>query len=496
MKESILKLTGIEKIFPGVKALNGVCLEVERGCVHALMGENGAGKSTLMKILTGIYTADQGKIFFKGKLVHINNPHHAMSLGISMIHQELNPVTEMTVGDNIFLGREPINKITRLVDSKQIFQSTMDLLSKLDITGIAPGMRMKDLSVAQMQMVEIVKAVSFNAELIIMDEPTSAISVAEVETLFRIIKSLKEKEISIIYISHKLDEVFSISDKVTVFRDGEYIGTEDTEKLDKDKLIRMMVGRDLNDLFHKEKIIPKEVFFELKDFTNEKYFKNINLKVHRGEILGLAGLMGAGRTEIVETVFGMRGQYRGEIFKNGRKINISSPGDAIRNKIALVPEDRKNLGLFLGLSIKENISIAWLKKFSKLLWVRTRRENIQCKELAGKLKIKTPDLNRITNILSGGNQQKVVLAKWLMTVPEVLIFDEPTRGIDVGAKAEFYNIMVELAREGKAIIMISSEMRELLGMSDRILVVHNGRITGELASHEATQEKVLELACQ
>ncbi len=496
MEESILKLTGIEKQFPGVKALNGVSLEVERGCVHALMGENGAGKSTLMKILTGIYTADKGNIFFKGELVHVNNPHHAMSLGISMIHQELNPVTEMTVGDNLFLGREPINKITRLVDSKQIFQSTKNLLAKLGVTGIAPGMRMKDLSVAQMQMVEIVKAVSFNAELIIMDEPTSAISVAEVETLFRIIRSLKEKEISIIYISHKLDEVFSISDKVTVLRDGAYIGTEDTEKLNKDKLIRMMVGRDLSDLFHKEKIITKEVFFELKDFTNEKYFKNINLKVHRGEILGLAGLMGAGRTEIVETIFGMRGQYQGEIYKNGKQINISSPGDAIRNKIALVPEDRKTLGLFLGLSIKENISIAWLKKFSKLLWIITRRENVQCRELAGKLKLKVTDLNRITNTLSGGNQQKVVLAKWLMTVPDVLIFDEPTRGIDVGAKAEFYNIMVGLAREGKAIIMISSEMRELLGMSDRILVVHDGRITGELASCEATQEKVLELACQ
>ncbi len=492
----LLKVQGIYKSFPGVKALDGVDLVVKKGQVHALVGENGAGKSTLMKVLLGIYRADKGTIHFKGNAVEIESIHQALHLGISMIHQELSPVMDMTVADNVFLGREPIKPITRFVDKNAICRRTKELFETLDFKGITPRALMKELSVAQMQLVEIAKSVSCNAELIIMDEPTSALSEAEVEALFRIIRSLKAKGISIIYISHKLDEIFNIADEISVLRDGKYIGTDHATNLSREKLIQMMVGRDLSNYYHKEKTAIGDIGFEVKNFTKENLFQDISFGVHRGEILGIAGLMGSGRTEIVETIFGMRGMYDGEILKDGKNITIKQPRDAIKNRIALVPEDRKELGLILILSIKYNISISYLDHFSNLFFVKEKQETARSSEISKKLRIKSKSLDTITSTLSGGNQQKVVLAKWLMTLPDVLIFDEPTRGIDVGAKAEIYNIMSELAKEGKCIIMVSSEMPELLGISDRIIVIHNGQITGELSRDEACQEKILDLAAQ
>ena len=494
--EYILEIKGIKKAFPGVQALDGVDLLVKKGKVHALVGENGAGKSTLMKILLGIYSFDSGTIKYRGKFVHFANTHQALSHGLTMIHQELSPVLDMTVEDNVFLGREPSSKIAGLVNSKEIHKKTIELFNTLEFKGISPKSIMKDLSVAQMQLVEIAKAVSYNAELIIMDEPTSALSEAEVEALYKIIYKLKKQGIAIIYISHKLEEIFKIADEVTVFRDGRYIGSDLVENLSRETLIQMMVGRELKDFYNKEKAKIGETVFEVKNLSKEGVFKNISFKLHKSEILGVAGLMGSGRSEIVETIFGMHGVYEGDIYKDGKKIKIKRPMDAIKNKIALVPEDRKGLGLFLILTIKYNITISYLKHFSKLLFIKEKKEKAKSEEIAKLLRIKAASIDSITNTLSGGNQQKVVLAKWLMTLPDIIFFDEPTRGIDVGAKAEIYNIMIDLAKQGKSMIMISSEMPELLAMSDRIIVVHNGKITGELSREEATQEKILDLAAE
>lgn len=493
-EEYILQMKCISKEFPGVKALDGVSLNIKKGTVHAVIGENGAGKSTLMKILIGIYQPDQGEILYKGKAIKISNSHEAIKLGISMIHQELNPVLELSVSENIFLGREPLNRITGFVSEKELFSKTQELFETLDIKGISPKSKMKSLSIAQIQMIEIAKAVSYNSDLIIMDEPTSALTEAEVTTLFNIIVSLKAKGIAIIYISHKLDEIFKISDEITVMRDGQYIDTVKTENVTREKLISMMVGRELKDFYRKQATEKGEVALEVRNLTKEGLFKDISFKVHKGEILGIAGLVGAGRTEIVETIFGMRGSYSGEIYKDGKRIFIRNERDAIKNKIALATEDRKALGLVLCLPVRHNISMAWLKMLSKFSLVQTKKEKNICEELVKTLRIKLTNIDCSTNTLSGGNQQKVVLAKWLLTSPDVLILDEPTRGIDVGAKAEIYGIMVDLAKQGKAIIMISSEMPELIGMSDRIIVVHDGAITGELSREEATQEAIMGLA--
>jgi inositol transport system ATP-binding protein len=494
--EYILQMKGIKKSFPGVQALNNVSLNVKKGTVHALMGENGAGKSTLMKVLIGIYQADEGEIIFKGNSVTIGNTHNALKLGISMIHQELNPVMEMKVSENIFLGREPISKFTRLVDDKKLYADTMDLFEKTGIMGISPNTKMKELSIAKIQMVEIAKAISYDSDLIIMDEPTSAISESEVETLFNIIRSFKEKGIATIYISHKVDEIFKISDEITVFRDGEYIGTENTSDMTHEKLFSMMVNRDLKDYFVKTRNeIGDDVVLEVKNLTRTGKFKDVSFKLYRGEILGIAGLMGSGRTEIVEAIFGIHPYNSGEIFKDGKKLDITCVRDAIQNKISLATEDRKLYGLFLNLSVKHNISICCLNRFSnKLALVKTKPETDCVKEMATNLRVKTPSINQIVNNLSGGNQQKVVLCKWLLTQPDILILDEPTRGIDVGAKAEIYNIMDTLAKQGKSIIMISSEMPEILGVSDRIIVVRGGQITAEFDKNEATQEKIIKYA--
>lgn len=493
--EYILEMENITKEFPGVKALDNIQLKVKKGTVHGLMGENGAGKSTLMKILFGIYTADQGTIKYKGKELTLSGPKDALNRGISMIHQELSPVPYMTVAENIFLGREPVYGKTGFVNHKKLLKDTKELLDSLEIN-LDPSTKMMDLSIANMQMVEIAMAVSYNADLIIMDEPTSAITDKEVDRLFEIIQSLKEKGVSIIYISHKMDEIFKICDEITVLRDGQYIGTKPADELDSDTLIQMMVGREIKQVFHKEEAEIGEVVLSVKNLTCEDKFENVSFEVRRGEILGIAGLVGAGRTELIESIFGIEPPTSGEIYLYGKKVKINEPADAIRYRLGLLTEDRKLTGAFLPLSVKENMSILNLDQFSRVGYILGKKVKQACQKQIQQLNIKTPSLDQLIMNLSGGNQQKVLLARWLMKDPDILILDEPTRGIDVGAKAEIHRLMSKLAQEGKAIIMISSEMPEILGMSDRIMVMHEGQKKGELRREEASQEKILELAYQ
>jgi len=493
--EYILEMENITKKFPGVKALDNIQLKVKKGTVHALMGENGAGKSTLMKILFGMYTPDSGTIKFKGKELRLSSPKDALDNGISMIHQELSPVPYMTVAENIFLGREPVFGKTGWVNTKKLIEDTKKLLESLKIN-IDPTTKMKDLSIANMQMVEIAKAVSYQSDLMIMDEPTSAITEKEVEHLFEIIDSLKQKGVSIIYISHKMDEIFRICDEITVLRDGQYIGTKPARELTQDSLIRMMVGREIKQVFHKEKAEIKEVVLSVRNLSRKGKFNNVSFEVRKGEILGIAGLMGSGRTELIESIFGIDPPTSGEIYLHGKRVTINSPADAIRHRIALLTEDRKLTGAFLPLSVKENMTISSLDNFIKFGFVRSKIVKDTCADQIKQLNIKTPDLNQLIMNLSGGNQQKVLLARWLLNDPDILILDEPTRGVDVGAKSEIHKLMSKLAQQGKAIIMISSEMPEILGMSDRVLVMHEGCKKGELSREEASQEKILELAYQ
>ena len=487
----VLSMEGVSKQFPGVRALSNVQLRARKGTVHALMGENGAGKSTLMKCLIGIYAPDSGSITFKGEKLNITNTHYALSKGISMIHQELNPIPQMTVAENIYLGREP-NAWNGLVDMAKMNRMTAELLERLQIK-IKPTARMVDLSIANVQLAEIAKAVSYNSDLIIMDEPTSAITEAEVEGLFRIIRSLKAQGCVIIYISHKMDEIFKITDEVTVFRDGQYISTDPTADLTEGKLIEKMVGRTLTDMFHKETTDMGSVFLDVQNLSG-KGFRNVSFQVKRGEILGLAGLMGAGRTELMEGVFGVTRTTGGTIRINGKEVSIKQPADAIRNGLALLTEDRKLTGLYLNASVRENMFIANINRYMLGPFVNFGRIAKDCEKMRGLMRIKTPSLMEIIRNLSGGNQQKVLIARWLLTEPDLLILDEPTRGIDVGAKSEIYRLMTEFVRSGRSIIMISSELPEILGMSDRIMVMHEGDKAGELSRAEATQEKILHLA--
>jgi inositol transport system ATP-binding protein len=487
----LLSMTNISKQFPGVRALNNVQLNVRKGTVHALMGENGAGKSTLMKCLIGIYTPDSGSIVFKDEELHVINTRYALSKGISMIHQELNPIPHMTVAENIFIGRE-----TRtwygLVDMKKMNKRTKELLDRLDIK-LDPTKKMVDLSIANTQLVEIAKAVSYDSDLIVMDEPTSAITEAEVAVLFKIIRSLKEQGWSVIYITHKMDEVFKITDEVTVFRDGTYISTDPTNALSRNLLIHKMVGRDLTDMFKKERAEIGETVLEVRNLSGRK-FRNVSFSVNRGEIFGVAGLMGAGRTELLEAVFGVTKPYSGEVLIDCKKVAIRSPADSIRLGLALVTEDRKLTGLYINAMVRDNMTIANMKNYMRGLFVNFRKIDADCERMRTQLQIRTPSLKQIIKYLSGGNQQKVLISRWLLTGPSILILDEPTRGIDVGAKAEIYRLMTELTHQGKTIIMISSELPEILGMSDRIMVMHEGDKIGELSRAEATQEKILHLA--
>lgn len=491
--EYILEMENITKEFPGVKALDNIQLKIKKGSVHGLMGENGAGKSTLMKIIFGIYTPDKGTIKFKGKELKISGPKEAVNRGISMIHQELSPVPHMTVAENIFLGREYSFGKTGWVNDKKMVEEARKLFETLNMD-IDPTAKMKDLSIANMQMVEIATAVSYNADLIIMDEPTSAITEKEVEQLFGIIRSLQEKGVSIIYISHKMDEIFKICDELTVFRDGQYIGTKGAHELDQDTLIQMMVGREIKQVFHKEKADIREVALSVQNLSKKGKFHHVSFEVRKGEILGIAGLMGAGRTEVMESIFGIDPPDSGDVYIHGEKVKIKSPKDAIKHKVALLTEDRKLTGAFLPISIRENMIISSIDQFLTFGYLNKKTVEKTCNEQVQKLNIKTPHIDQLIMNLSGGNQQKVLLARWLLNDPDILILDEPTRGVDVGAKSEIHKLMSKLAQEGKAIIMISSELPEVLGMSDRVVVMHEGRKKGELSREEANQEKILEVA--
>ena len=489
----LLEMDGISKAFPGVRALDGVQLSVRPGSVHALMGENGAGKSTLMKILIGMYQPDSGTIRFRGKPGRFHSVSEALRAGVSMIHQELCPVPHLTVAENIFLGREPTYAFTFWVHGQNMVRDARELFKQLEVS-IDPRCKMKDLSMANTQMVEIAKAISYNSDLIIMDEPTSAITQKEIAHLFQIIGALKDRGVAIIYISHKLDEIFSIADQVTVLRDGRYVETVSIQDVDRDGLIQMMVGRELENMFPKQEVPIGPVLMEVRNLTREKAFRDVSFQVHRGEILGIAGLMGAGRTEIVESIFGITPPDSGEILVKGRRMIPTSPRIAIEHGIALLTEDRRLSGLFLSHDVRANMSIASLDKFIRRVFIDHRQLDRECLDQVQALRIKTPGLDEAVNNLSGGNQQKVLIARWRLTEPDILILDEPTRGVDVGAKAEIHRWMTRLARNGKAIVMISSEMSEILGMSDRILVVHEGQLSGALSRAEATQEKIMRFA--
>jgi inositol transport system ATP-binding protein len=491
-EQYILEMEGISKEFPGVKALSNVNFKVKKGSVHALMGENGAGKSTLMKILGGIYRQDAGSIKLNGQKVEFMNPSDSLNKGISMIHQELSPIYYMTVAENIYLGREPMIA-SFWVDEKKLNRNAKKLLESLELN-IEPTARMKDLSIAQMQLVEIAKAISYNSDIIIMDEPTSAITEREVGHLFSIIRSLTSKGIAIIYISHKLDEIFEIADEVTVLRDGQYVDTKYVKDTTRQELVSMMVGRELTQLFPKKKVDIGEKILEVKNLSYKKKFRNISFEVKRGEILGIAGLMGAGRSEVMECIFGLVKPDEGEVLINGKKVDIKSPEDAKKNGLAFITEDRKLTGLFLPHSVKDNMIAASIDNYTNGIFINDRKINDTCERQKELLRVKTPSLDQKVRNLSGGNQQKVLIAKWLLTDAEILILDEPTRGVDVGAKSEIHSLMGELAESGKAIIMISSELPEILGMSDRIIVMHEGNITGELSREEADQDTIMKYA--
>lgn len=491
-ENDILLIENISKSFPGVKALNDVSLTVRRGTIHALMGENGAGKSTLMKILDGIYTPDSGQIIFQGQPVTIDNTQTALKLGISMIHQELSPIPHMTVAENIFLGREPIGRFG-LINKRQLNANTRALLNRLEIN-IDPESLMKDLSVANTQMVEIAKAISYEASLIIMDEPTSAITEREVTHLFSMIRSLKVKGVTIIYITHKMDEVFQIADEITVLRDGKHVATVPATRTNKVGLITMMVGRELTEMFPKEVAPIGEVVLSVRNLTRAGVVEDVSFDLRRGEILGIAGLMGAGRTTVIESIFGIQKIDSGEIIIKGKKTQINVPADAIKNGLALLTEDRKQTGIMGVLPVRDNMMIASLPSYEKKGFLDSRLMEETYKQEKGRLDIKSPSMHQLIKLLSGGNQQKVLVSRWLLTSPDILILDEPTRGIDVGAKAEIHRLMSKLAQEGKAIIMISSELPEILGMSDRILVMHEGRVGGIFERKEATQESIMQAA--
>lgn len=487
-----LELRNVEKSFPGVKALSDVNFSVKKGTVHVLCGENGAGKSTLMKIINGIYHPDKGQIFMGGNEVRIHNPVEARKLGISMIFQELNYIPEVTVEQSMFLGREPLNRVGG-VDWKEIRKRTLALMRQEKLP-YDPETRLKDLTVSDIQMLEILKAISYDSDVIIMDEPTSAITNREVEVLFAKIAELKAKGVCIIYISHKMEEIFRIADDITVLRDGSVVDTRPAKELDIDTVISLMVGRKIDNVYPKEALPVGEKVLEVEALTHENVFKNVSFNVRSGEIIGFAGLMGAGRTEVVRAVFGLDPYTTGKIKIKGKEVKTKSVRKSIENGMVMLSEDRKRFGIIPVRSVKENVSLPNLGQFIHKGRLNAKKENGTVQAICDRMRVKTPTLDTSVDSLSGGNQQKVVLAKWMLRNPDVLIVDEPTRGIDVGAKYEIYKLMSELASEKKAIIMISSELPELLGMCDRIYVMAKGKISGELSRQDFTQENIMKLA--
>lgn len=495
MDELLIKMEGIVKSFPGVLALDHCRFELRPGEVHVLVGENGAGKSTLMKCLSGIYRPDEGKIFLKGKEVEVPNPRAAQHLGISMIHQELNLMPHLTVAQNIFIGRERLDKSKMFLDEKWADGETRRLLALLNLN-LDPKTKVSDLTVAKQQMVEIAKALSFNSDVLIMDEPTAALTTTEIEDLFRIIHDLRAKGVGIIYISHRLEELKQISDRITVMRDGMYVNTVNTNDVSIDEIISMMVGRTIYETSpHIPEKPNQKVVLEVKNLNRGKEIRDVSFQLKEGEILGFAGLMGAGRTEVARAIFGAEPVESGEIYIEGKQVHIKSPQDAVAHGIGYLSEDRKRYGVVVGLDVENNIVMASFKKFLGWLGVvLNKKTQAKGNEYIQKLAIKTPSMAQKVKFLSGGNQQKVVIGKWLTADTDIMIFDEPTRGIDVGAKSEIYSLLNTLTDQGKSIIMISSELPEILRMSHRIVVMCEGRITGELTAEEATQEKIMRFA--
>ncbi|WP_411679614.1 sugar ABC transporter ATP-binding protein [Clostridium thailandense] len=493
-KKPLLEMVGISKSFPGVKALQDVNLKVHGGEVIALLGENGAGKSTLMKILSGVYKKDEGKIFIEENEVDIQGIKHAERLGITIIHQELSVLPNLTVAENIFLGNEKFDKGTRKIDKKWMRERSLSFLKQIG-SNIDPDTLVKNINVGEMQMIEIAKALTKNSSIIIMDEPTTALTDVETRNLFSVIRKLREKGIAIVYISHRMDEIFEICDSITVLRDGKYVGHVETKEVTKDELITMMVGRKLEDQFPYKDVEKTKVLLKVDNISLKNRVKDVSFQVKAGEILGVAGLMGAGRTELAKTIFGDYKKSSGEIYVEGEKVNINSPKDAIEYGISYLSEDRKKEGLILGMSVRENMTISNLKSYEKGFKRLNRKiEKEEVDKYIKKLSIKTPHQEQMMKNLSGGNQQKVIIAKWLMLLPKVLIIDEPTKGIDVGAKKEIYEVLNELKSAGKAVIMISSDMPELIGVSDRVIVMHEGKLTGELNRDELTQENIMKYA--
>jgi inositol transport system ATP-binding protein len=491
--EFLLTAEDVRKEFPGVVALDNVSFRLKRGTVHALMGENGAGKSTLMKVLAGIYTPDKGVVRLKGAEIRLKSPLDALENGIAMIHQELNLMSLMTVAENIWIRREPLTRFG-FVDHGEMERRTEELFKRLNIQ-IDPEAKVGDLSVANRQMVEIAKAVSYESDVLIMDEPTSALTEREVAHLFQIIRDLRSQGIGIVYITHKMNELFEIADEFSVFRDGKYIGTHASTDVTRDDIIRMMVGREITQMFPKEEVPIGEVRLSVKNLNLKGVFRDVSFEVRAGEILGVAGLVGSGRSNVAETLFGVTPATSGTIEIDGMPVSVDSPTTAIRHRMAFLTEDRKDTGCLLILDVLENMQIAVLQdKFVKRGFVQEAALSEVCEDMCRKLRIKTPSLSERVENLSGGNQQKVLIGRWMLTKPRILILDEPTRGIDVGAKAEIHRLVCEMARTGVAVIMISSEMPEVLGMSDRIMVMHEGRVTGFLDRAEATQIKVMDLA--
>lgn len=499
-QEYILEMKNVSKSFPGVKALDDVTVKVRPGTVHALMGENGAGKSTLMKCLFGIYVPDEGEIILEGNKMQFKNTKDALENGISMIHQELHPVPHRSVMENIWLGRFPMKSIMgiKVVDHKKMYNDTKALMDELQME-IEPDTLVSKLSVSQVQAIEIAKAVSFRSKVIVMDEPTSSLTGNEVAHLFRIINKLRKQGVAIIYISHKMEEILEISDEVTIMRDGKYIGTWDAAGLTTDTIISKMVGRDLTNRFPPRENVPGDVILRVEEFTsiNPKSFKDVTFELKRGEILGIGGLVGAQRTELVEAIFGLRHTAKGKIFVSGKEVKIRNPIDAKEHGIALVTEERRTTGIFPVLSITENTLVASLDKYVDYNFVLNSKRGAADVDKSIKMfRTKTPSAKVQIQNLSGGNQQKVILSRWLLTNPDILILDEPTRGIDVGAKYEIYSIIADLAKQGKSIIMISSEMPELLGMSDRIMVMCAGKLSGIVDGKDANQEIIMKYAAQ
>ena len=493
MGEVILTMKGIDKSFPGVHALDHVDLELRKGEVHALMGENGAGKSTLMKVLTGIYTKDSGTITFEGREVEFHNTHEAQEAGIVIVHQELNMVGDLTVAQNIFIGREFKKGI--MIDDKKMIAESRKLFDELHID-IDPRAKMSDLTVGKQQMCEIAKAISHKAKVIIFDEPSAALTEKEIEDLFAIIRDLRKQNLGIIYISHRMDEIKVITDRVTVMRDGGYVGTLITDQCTKEDIINMMVGRVIYEDPKTHSMVPEgaPVVLKVEHLNAGKMVQDVSFELHKGEILGFSGLMGAGRTETARALFGADPKTGGDIYINGQKVTINSPEDAVRHGIGYLSEDRKRYGIVVQKTITENSTMATLEKYTKGLFINKAEEKRVAEQYIKELATKTPSADELVVNLSGGNQQKVVIAKWLVRNCDILIFDEPTRGIDVGAKNEIYKLMNRLAAEGKSIIMISSEMTEILRMSDRIVVMCEGKKTGEIRIEDATQEAIMDKA--